>query len=143
MAKDKSKKTNLKSSYNSGNINYPVGDFLIRLKNACLAQRKTVSVKQSNLINEVANTLQKEGYLDEVKKKDNYLEVRLRYAKKEPVLTNVILVSKPGLRIYKTREDIENLRGPQILIISSSHGVMSSRDALKKGVGGEVIAEIL
>ncbi len=88
-------------------VNYPVGDFLIRLKNAGASGNKNVSIRQTNFIKQVAKALQREGYIDEMNVKDNLLEIRLRFNRKLPVLTNVQLISKPGLRVYLTREEIE------------------------------------
>ncbi|SRR5258706_15070208 len=123
--------------------NYPVGDFLIRIKNAALAKRKIVSVPETKLIKAVAETLAKEGFLPDVKVTDRELTAQLTYQKKEPVVMNVTLVSTPGLRIYADVDELERRRKPSILVISTPKGVMSSKEAVKKRVGGEVIAEIL
>ncbi len=123
--------------------NYPVGDFLIRIKNAALAKRKSVNVPTTKLIKAVAETLEKEGFLSQVKVTDGELSAMLTYQKKEPVVMNVKLVSKPGLRIYADVDELEGRRKPSILVISTPKGVMSSKEAVKKRVGGEVIAEVL
>ena len=123
--------------------NYPVGDFLIRIKNAMMANKKEVVLPQSKFIVAVAKVLKREGFLSEVKEdRKGTLVVRLAYHKKQPVLVDLKLVSKPGLRIYVGKDELERRRGAAILILSTPKGIMSSTDALKKGVGGEVIAEI-
>ena len=132
-----------KKQKSKGNINYPVGDFLVRLKNACMAKHKSVSTDATKLIKAVAEVLKKEGYLDSVEEKDGKVNVVLTYRKKEPVMLDVKLVSKPGLRIYMTKEDVERKKGPTTLILSTSRGLMSSKEAIKKSIGGEAIAEIL
>lgn len=124
-------------------MNYPVGDFLIQIKNAARAKRKTVSVRSTKLIKAVAETLVKEGLLDDAKITEGKLDAVLTYRKKSPVLLNVTLVSKPGLRIYTNASELEKRRAPSFLVISTPKGVMSSKEALKRRVGGEVIAEIL
>lgn len=124
-------------------MNYPVGDFLIRIKNAALARRKVVELRKTKLILAVAKTLEKEGYLSDVKDKDGMLSMVLTYVQRTPVLLNVELISKPGLRIYTSADELEKRRKPSILILSTSKGVMSSKEAVKKRVGGEVIAEVL
>ncbi|KKQ97893.1 MAG: 30S ribosomal protein S8 [Candidatus Woesebacteria bacterium GW2011_GWB1_39_12] len=134
---------NKKTKKKIGNINYPVGDFLTRLKNGSLAGKKTVEVQPSRLIAAVAKVLREENYLEEIREEEKQLVLRMSYRKKEPVITDIKLISKPGLRIYITRDEIEKRRSPSILIVSTPKGVMSSREAIKKGVGGEVIAEIL
>ncbi|KKQ51946.1 30S ribosomal protein S8 [Candidatus Woesebacteria bacterium RIFCSPHIGHO2_01_FULL_39_17] len=124
-------------------INYPIGDFLTQIKNASLAGKKTVEVQTSSFIKATARVLQQENYLEDVREEGKKLTLRISYRKKEPIITDIRLISKPGLRIYMARDEIEKRHSPSILIISTPRGVMSSREAIKKGVGGEVIAEIL
>jgi len=123
--------------------NYPVGDFLIRIKNANLAGKKTVIVPQNKFVISVAKSLVKEGYLRDIKVSHDSLSVNLSYQKKEPVITDIKLVSKPGLRVYAKYEELEKIKKPTVLIVSTPAGVMSSREALKKKLGGEIIVEIL
>lgn len=129
--------------YKTNMTNYPVGDFLIRLKNASMANLKEISVPSTSLVLEVAKTLKKEGYIDEVQKVGNVIKLRIVYRKKEPVLTDVKLVSKPGLRVYMKAGELAKIKTPSSFIVSTPKGVMSHRDAIKKRLGGEVIAEIL
>ena len=125
------------------NTNYPVGEFLISLKNASMAKNKTVSIKANKEIVAIAEALKKLGYLDEVKKDKLMLNVSLAFRFKKPVLINLKLVSKPGLRIYMGVDEIEKKKGPSTYLISSPKGIISTRDAVKTRTGGEVIAEIL
>lgn len=127
---------------NMTQVNYPVGDFLIRIKNAALARRREVKVPATKLIKAVAEVLAKEGYLQEVKEDKGEIVVKLAYRKKEPVLLDLKLVSKPGLRIYMGVEDLKKIKRPSIFIVSTPKGVMSSEEAKKKNVGGEVIVEV-
>lgn len=124
------------------NINYSIGDFLIRIKNAALAGNKEIGVDNTKFIENIAKVLKKEGILTEVKKKDGKLTVKLAYRKKEPVLIDLKLVSKPGLRIYMGADELSAIRGPSFFILSTSKGPMTSREAIKKRMGGEVIVEI-
>lgn len=139
----KQKKEKIQGSRVGGSTNHPVGDFLVRIKNAVLTRNKEVSVKSSKVIKSIAFTLKKDGYLDEIEEKSGVLRVRLSYRHKIPVLLNIKLVSKPGLRVYMGVDELEGLKGPSSLIISTPLGVMSSKDAIKKRVGGKVIAEVL
>lgn len=125
-----------------GNINYPVGDFLLRIKNAALARQREVEVLDTKLIAAVASVLKKEGFLEEIEKKDGKLMVKISYRKKEPVLLDLKLVSKPGLRIYMGVDELEAIRSPSFFVLSTPKGVLPSRDAIKKRVGGEVIVEV-
>lgn len=122
--------------------NYPVGDFIIAVKNASLAKKKEVEVASSGKIKRVADALSKLGYLEEVSVKAGRLSVRISYKKKEPLLMGAKLISKPGLRIYMSINEIESKRGPSQYLISTPKGVLSSKDAIKQRLGGEIIAEV-
>ncbi len=131
------------------NTNYPVGEFLIALKNASMAKNKKVEIKANKEIVAIAEALKKLGYLDEVKETKSpeqgrrMLTVSLAFRFKKPVLMNLKLVSKPGLRIYMGVDEIEKRKGPATYLISSPKGIISTKDAVKTRTGGEVIAEIL
>lgn len=122
--------------------NYPIGDFLIRLKNASMAGHKTVVLQNSKLIESVAKVLKKEGFLSDVKVENGDITVQLAYKSKKPVLMNIKLISKVGLRIYQNLDEVKSHRGASILILSTSKGILSSLEAIKVGAGGEVIAEV-
>ncbi len=122
--------------------NYPVGDFLIRIKNAALADRKEVVIANTKDVVRVAEVLKKIGFLEDIKKEKEQLTVRLVYKRKRPYLMGLKLVSKPGLRIYMKAKDIEKIRRPSVFLISTPKGVLSSKEAVKAQVGGEIIAEV-
>jgi small subunit ribosomal protein S8 len=122
--------------------NYSVGDFLVRVKNAAMAGNKTVSYKAQKQIVAVAAALKKSGFLDEVKNEKGILRVSLTFKNKKAVMTDLKLVTKPGLRVYMGVAEIEKRRGPRIYIITTPKGIISSREAIKIRTGGEVIAEI-
>jgi small subunit ribosomal protein S8 len=125
-----------------GLITYSIGDFLIRLKNMARAKKKEVALPGNKLIVSVAKALEKASFLENVKEKDKTVSLNLRYAYKEPVLTNIKLISKPGLRIYKNVSELEKKKGASILIISTPKGILTHREAIKERIGGEVIAEV-
>lgn len=124
-------------------INYLLGDFLIRVKNTAMAKNKTLVTMSNKQILAVSNSLKKLGYFDEVKKEGKKISVSLAFRYKKPVLTNLKLVSKPGLRIYIDTWELAKRRKPSIYLISTPKGILSSKEALKQKTGGEVIAEIL
>lgn len=124
------------------NINYSIGDFLIRIKNTTLARKKELEVDNTKLIESVAEVLKKEGILTEITKKGGKLIVKPAYRKKEPILMDLKLVSRPGLRIYMSTDELAAIKGPSIFILSTSKGAMTSLEAIKKRIGGEIIAEI-
>ncbi len=131
-------------------MNYLVGDFLIRLKNAALARRQRVTIPSSNYLNALVQILQQKGVLAAVKKVKNgkitSLEVRLRYhdyQAGQPVLAGVRLFSKPGRRYYAGVNQLPFPRGKGWVLVSTPKGLMTAHEARQKKLGGEVIAEIL
>jgi small subunit ribosomal protein S8 len=121
---------------------YHIGDFLIKAKNTAMAKNKELTVVPTKQIEAAAETLKKLGYFDSVKKDGKNLVVTLTFKNKKPMLTNLKLISKPGLRIYQGAVELEKKRGPSVLLITTPLGIISSREAIKKRVGGEVVAEI-
>ena len=117
--------------------------FLIHTKNVAIARGKTLEIRHTKLIFAVAKAMVRAGYLSDVKKVDHKIEAKLVYRKKEPLLMDVKLVSKPGLRIYISVDDLRKVKTPTIYIISTPGGVLTSSEAIKKNVGGEILAEIL
>jgi small subunit ribosomal protein S8 len=107
-----------------------------------MAKNKTLTIKSSKQIVALAEALKKTGFLDGIKNEKGMLTLSLTFKDKKPRLMDVKLISKPGLRIYLGIDEIEKKRSPSILLISTPKGVISSLEAIKERVGGEVIAEI-
>lgn len=124
------------------NINYPVGDFLIRLKNAALSGKREIVVPETKLVKSVAKVLKKQGFFNELTTKSRKITAKLSFHKKKPLLINLKLISKPGLRVYKGADELEKRRKPSFFLISTPKGIMTSKEAVKKRLGGEVIVEI-
>src|SRR3989344_2359245 len=123
-------------------VNYPIGDFLIRIKNTALAGKREVNIPATNLIREVARLLEKEGFLENVSYQKSKLMANVTYKNKMPVLLGLRLVSKPGLRIYTSCSELKKRKGSETLLISTQKGVMTQKEAIKKTLGGEIIAEV-
>jgi small subunit ribosomal protein S8 len=123
--------------------NYIVGDYLIRIKNAAMASNRTVESRVTNPVKSVAKSLKELGYLEKVEIKKDVIVSTLVFKNRKPLLLDLKLVSKPGLRVYMSLDELNSRRKPTNLILSTSKGVLSSKQAIKKGVGGEVIVEIL
>ncbi|KKR70545.1 MAG: 30S ribosomal protein S8 [Candidatus Woesebacteria bacterium GW2011_GWA2_40_7b] len=123
-------------------MNYSIGDFLIKVKNASMAKNKELTVTSNKQIEAIALGLKKLGYLDSVTKEKSLIKLALTFKNKRPLLTDLKLVSKPGLRIYMGVTEIEKKKGPSTYLISTPIGIIASRQAIKERVGGEVIAEI-
>jgi len=106
----------------------PIADFLTRIRNANQAKHEVLEVPASNIKND----------------KQGIIRVFLKYgANGERVITNLKRVSKPGLRVYKKREDLPKvLNGLGIAILSTSEGLLTDKEARQKNVGGEVIAYV-
>lgn len=128
-------------------MNDLVADALIRIKNGYLSRKEAVSVPYSKLNLAICQLLSKEGYLASAKQDGHAISVQLFYggssAKKEPALSDVKRISKPGLRVYKSKKTLPwVLNGLGIAIISTPKGIMSDAQARKEGVGGEVLAYV-
>ena len=142
-AKRVGKPTEERQYKNKYMTNYHVADFLIRLKNASMANLREVSIPKTNLIFAVAKTLKSEGFIESIEEKNGEVTVKLSIYAKKPVLSYVTIISRPGLRIYMNVDEIEAIKSPDIYIISTPKGVMSGKQAIKARAGGEVIAKVI
>ena len=122
----------------------PIADMLTRIRNAQMVEKPSVAMPSSKLKLAIAKVLKDEGYIDgfairgEGTKPE--LEIALKYYAGHPVIEKIERVSRPGLRIYKGKDDIPRvMNGLGIAIVSTSHGVMTDRKARASGVGGEVL----
>lgn len=126
----------------------PVADLLTRLRNANSAFHETVSLPSSKLKSHIAEILKREGFIDSWKVEDarvgQTLTIDLKYGPaRERSIKGIKRVSKPGLRVYaKSTEIPQVLGGLGVAILSTSSGLLTDREAQKKGVGGEVIAYV-
>ncbi len=125
-----------------------IADMLTRIRNANSAKHDTVQIPASNMKKAIAQILVDEGYIKNYKVIENgnqgIIEVALKYGpNKSQVLTGLRRVSKPGLRIYSNCEDMPKvMNGLGVVIVSTSKGVMTDKEARKVNVGGEVLAYI-
>jgi len=122
----------------------PIADMLTRIRNAQMAEKATVHMPTSKVKVAIAKVLKDEGYIDGFavvgEEPKLQLEIALKYYAGRPVIEKIERVSKPGLRIYKSKDDIPRvMNGLGIAIVSTSHGVMTDRKARATGVGGEVL----
>lgn len=124
-------------------INDPIADMLIRIKNGYMARKSAVVIPYSKFKGNLAKILEKEEYIGSFKKEGNNLEVVLKYENGQAKLSNVIRVSKPGLRIYEGKKKLPRvLGGLGIAVVSTPKGLMTVKEARKKGLGGEIICKI-
>ena len=131
-----------------GFANDPIADMLTRIRNANQMRYKEVEVPASKIKIEIARILKEEGFIADYKVKKNDVQsiivLNLKYGdRKERVITGLKRISKPGLRVYAKAQELPRvLNGLGIAIISTSHGVMTDRDARNQSLGGEVTAYI-
>ena len=127
-------------------ITDPIADMLTRIRNANSSKHESVNVPASKIKIEIAKILEKEGYINGFEIiEDNIqgmIKINLKYAQgKQSVITGLKRVSKPGLRVYASKDNLPKvLKGLGIAIISTSKGVMTDKEARKLNVGGEVLA---
>ncbi|MEP6754049.1 MAG: 30S ribosomal protein S8 [Chthonomonadales bacterium] len=126
----------------------PVADLLTRIRNANKAYHESLEISGSKLKVEIVKILQREGFIKgyEVIKdpKQDRIKVYLKYgSKRERVITDLQRVSKPGLRVYAGSDNLPRvLRGLGISILTTSQGLMTDKEARRKGVGGEVLCKV-
>jgi len=122
----------------------PIADMLTRIRNGQKARKVSVSMPASNAKEALAKVLQQEGYITgfstDGEGAGKSLSVELKYFEGVPVIERIERSSRPGLRIYRGKEDLPKvLGGLGVAIVSTSAGVMSDRQAREKGIGGEVL----
>jgi small subunit ribosomal protein S8 len=125
----------------------PVADMLTRIRNGQSAGKKSVSMPSSKLKVAIAKVLKEEGYIaeytTETRGSHTEMTIELKYFNGVPVIEKVKRISKPGLRIYKSKDELPKvLGGLGIAIVSTSNGVMTDRAARAIGHGGEVICTV-
>jgi len=125
----------------------PIADMLTRIRNGQAAGKTSVAIPSSKMKVAIATVLKAEGYIQDYalveREGKPLLTVELKYFRGKPVIDLVQRVSRPGLRIYKGREDLPQVRGGLgIAIVSTSEGVMTDRAAREAGHGGEVVAYV-
>ena len=122
----------------------PIADMLTRIRNAQATEKVSVQVPASKVKRAIAQVLKDEGYIEDFAERDlegkPVIEIGLKYYAGKPVIERLERVSKPGLRVYKGRDDIPRvMNGLGVAILSTSRGVMTDRKARADGVGGEIL----
>ena len=125
----------------------PIADMLTRIRNAQVVKKTTVVMPSSKVKVAIANVLKDEGYIEDfaVAEADGKAELKigLKYYAGAPVIERLQRVSRPGLRIYKGKDDIPNvMNGLGVAIVSTPKGVLTDRKARATGVGGEIICYV-
>lgn len=128
-------------------MNDPLSDMLTRIRNGQRARKLSVSMPASKLKLAVVEVLEKEGYVGSISTEEDgtkrTMTVELKYHGDEPVIARIQRVSRPGLRVYKSADQLPRVQGGLgVAIVSTSHGVMSDRQARTEGRGGEVLCVV-
>lgn len=125
----------------------PIADMLTRIRNGQSAEKQTVAMPSSTVKVSIAQVLKAEGYIEDFAVRDEagkpVLDVRLKYYAGRPVIEKIERISRPGLRVYRGRDDLPKvMNGLGVAIVSTSKGVMTDRAARTTGVGGEVLCVV-
>ena len=121
----------------------PIADILTRLRNAQIALHKEVSVPESKMKSAIIKILLDEGYVAGVDTSERDMKVTLKYVDGKAALSGLKRISKPGRKVYVSKDRIPMVQnGLGICILSTSQGIMSGHKANKVGVGGELLCEI-
>src|ERR1700744_2773400 len=125
----------------------PIADMLTRIRNAQMVEKVSVTMPSSKVKIAIAQVLKDEGYIDDYEVKSEgaktELNIALKYYAGRPVIERLERVSKPGLRVYRARNEIPQvMNGLGVAIVSTPKGVMTDRKARATGVGGEVICYV-
>jgi small subunit ribosomal protein S8 len=127
----------------------PIADYLTRIRNAVMANHRIVEIPASNIKKDITKILFEQGFIlnykFEEETKPGLIKIALKYhpATKQPAISSLTRISKPGLRKYAGSDELPRvLNGLGIAIISTSHGVMTDKEARKLNVGGEVICYV-
>lgn len=129
-------------------VNDPIADMLTRIRNACMAHHDTVGIPASKMKLAIADILKREGFIKDYAVQEgspfDTIAITLKYSDdRQPAITGLKRVSKPGLRIYTRRADIPRVRGGLGLsILSTPKGVLAGHDAWQQRVGGEVLCYV-
>jgi small subunit ribosomal protein S8 len=132
----------------SSNISDPVADLLTRIRNANIAQKDELVTPVSKLSEAILRILEREGYIEGFEREGEGVHeafrIRLKYGqRKRRTITGLRRVSTPGRRFYRGRDKLPRVMGGLgIAIVSTSQGVMTDREAARKGIGGEVLAYV-
>ncbi len=126
----------------------PIADMLTRVRNANDVRHKTVEIPASNVKRSIANILKQEGFIKNYEfikdNKQGTIRIHLKYGPdQEKIISGLKRISKPGLRVYVNNDELPKvLGGLGIAVISTSHGLMSDRQARETGIGGEVLCYV-
>jgi small subunit ribosomal protein S8 len=119
-----------------------ISDMLTRIRNACMVKHQTTKVPCTRMTKAIAQVLQSEGFIESFEETGE-IPQKYKGRNRQPIISTLKRVSKPGLRVYSRKQDIPRvLGGIGIAIVSTSRGVMTDREARSQGVGGEILCYV-
>ncbi|MGI0481376.1 30S ribosomal protein S8 [Geminocystis sp. CENA526] len=126
-----------------------ISDMLTRIRNACAVRHSTVNIPSTRMTRSIAEVLKSEGFITGYEEtgegvaKNIVVSLKYKGRNRQPIIQNIRRVSTPGLRVYSKKKDLPRvLGGIGIAIVSTSHGIMTDREARKQNIGGEVLCYI-
>ncbi|WP_315784231.1 30S ribosomal protein S8 [Fischerella sp. JS2] len=129
--------------------NDTIADMLTRIRNANLARHQTTQVPSTKMTRNIAKVLREEGYIGDYEdvgegsKRNLVIALKYKGKNRQPIITTLKRVSKPGLRVYSNKKELPRvLGGIGIAIISTSSGIMTDREARRQNLGGEVLCYV-
>jgi small subunit ribosomal protein S8 len=125
----------------------PISDLLTRIRNGQMANKTSIELPSSNLKASIAKVLKAEGYIEDSsvvsESGKKRLQISLKYFEGKPVIEEIKRVSRPGLRVYKSSNDLPKVKnGLGIAVVSTCRGVITDQEARQHGVGGEVLCTV-
>lgn len=123
-------------------ITDPIADFLVSLRNSSLRGKGNVITPFSKLKISILRILKAEGFIDDYILQEDKIIIKLKYYDREPAIRNVKRVSKPSWRIYVGKDQMPEEEGNRVWIVSTSEGIMNSKECNKNGIGGELICYV-
>jgi small subunit ribosomal protein S8 len=125
----------------------PIADMLTRIRNAHKAEKVSLTMPASAIKKSIAGVLKDEGYIEDFSSTADgakaELTISLKYYEGEPVIAELKRISRPGLRVYKSAEELPRVKeGLGVAIVSTNKGIMSDRAARAAGIGGEVLCSV-
>jgi small subunit ribosomal protein S8 len=129
--------------------NDTISDMLTRIRNACQVKHSSTKVPTTRITRSIAEVLKSEGFIESFEEtgegvqKELVISLKYKGKTRQPIISTVKRVSKPGLRVYSTSKELPRvLGGIGIAIVSTSKGIMTDREARKQGVGGEILCYV-
>lgn len=130
--------------------NDTISDMLTRIRNSCMVRHTTTNVPSTKMTRSIAQVLKDEGFIGNFEevgeglKKDLVITLKYKGKTRQPIIKSLKRISKPGLRVYSNNKELPRvLGGIGIAIISTSSGIMTDREARRKGIGGEVLCYVV